>query len=99
MPILHWVRYLDRKFSWVKTPTMGAPFVFRTVFSHDNPWSRYVKNLTPFYGRWFDIFQGCPAPGTGGSSMDDDHIRVWSRLKGMTFVALLTTWRAFTLLP
>jgi hypothetical protein len=97
--ILHGVRYLDRKFSWVKTPTMGAPFVFCTVFSHDNPGRRYVKNLTSFYDRWVDMFQGCPAPGTGGSSMDDDHIRVLNRLKGMTFVTLLTTRRAFTLLP
>jgi hypothetical protein len=31
--------------------------------------------------------------------MDDDHIRVLNRLKGMTFVTLLTTRRAFTLLP
>jgi len=97
--ILHVVCHLGRKLGRMRTPTMGAPFVFCTVFGHDNPGMGYIKNLPLLYGRWFDMFQGCPAPGTGGSSMDDDHIRVLNRLKGMTFVTLLTTRRAFTLLP
>lgn len=55
---------------------MGTLFVFCTVFGHDKLGRKDVKNLPLLYGRGFDMVQGDPAPGTGGSGMNDDHIQV-----------------------
>ena len=59
--ILHVIRYVSRKLSLVDAATMGTPFVFCTVFGHDNTGGRYVKNLAALLVKWFDMFQGCAA--------------------------------------
>jgi hypothetical protein len=48
--------HLSRKSSRVGTPTVGTPFVLCTMFGHENPGRRNVKNLTSLYGGGVDGF-------------------------------------------
>jgi len=90
---------ISRKFSLVNTPATGTPFMFHTMLKYEKGEGEEVKDLTTLPVKRFNVFQGCPTPGAGGDSMDDDSIRVWDLLKGMTFMPLLTARRALTLLP
>ena len=81
---------ISRKFSLVNTPATGTPFMFHTMLKYEKGEGEEVKDLTTLPVKRFNVFQGCPTPGAGGDSMDDDSIRVWDRLKGMTFMPLLT---------
>jgi len=69
------------------------------MLKHEKAEGEEVKNLTTLFVKRFDVFQGCSTARAGGDGMDNDSIRVWDRLKGMTFVPLLAPGRALTLLP
>jgi len=60
--VLHGMRHLGRKGSLMGTPTVGTPFVFGTVFGHDNLGGEYqkpdavphqtVRRLPGMFHRW-----------------------------------------------
>ena len=72
--ILHVIHYASRKLSLVDAATMGALFTFRTMFGHDNPAGRYVKNLAALLAKWFDMLQGCAALRTISDGVRDNSI-------------------------
>jgi hypothetical protein len=93
------MRDISRKCSLVNTPTAGTPLVLRAMLKHEKAEGEEVKNLTTLLVKRFDVFQRFPTLRADGDCMDDDAIRVWIQLKGMTFMSLLTPGRALTLFP